>query len=495
MQLNLDHVTYSYPGASEPAIVDVCGTFPEGWTGVVGDNGCGKSTLALIAAGAIGPDAGMVSPRLFGAYCHQDSSVAPDSLADLASDWSREGCQVRAMLHIDDEWLWRYATLSGGQQKRIQIACALAERPDVLVMDEPTNDLDGETKELVRRALASFKGIGILISHDRALLDALASQCLVFEGRTARMRPGGYSKAHAQAESELAAAARARSNAKREVKRLEAEARRRSEEASRQKAKRSRSGLDKKDSDARERIGRAIVSGKDGVAGKLSATMSRRLERADEQLGKLSVAKRYEARLGGLGAVSRSSSVAHLDEQELRRGGFSIQVPELWVGPTDHIALTGANGSGKSLVMRRIAQAIPQAIACAYVPQEVSDEERQRALRQLRDCSPAQRGRVLSLVASLNSDPDRLLDGDNVSPGELRKLVLALRLQGNPCLLLLDEPTNHLDVGSIEALERLLAGFPGAVLLVSHDEALASAVGRIRWETECDDGQWRLRTS
>lgn len=493
MQRDLNHISYAYPTAAQNAIDDISATFPQGWTGIVGDNGCGKTTLARIAAGIIKPDTGTVSPRLFCAYCPQDSSVAPDSLFEFASDWSQEACRIRKMLNIDEDWLWRYDTLSGGQQKRIQIGCALNEQPDVLVMDEPTNDLDEQTKELVKMGLASFEGIGILISHDRALLDALASQCLVFEGLNARMRPGGYSKAIAQARSDLASVAREREHATHEVKRLEAEARRRSEEASRQRSKRSRSGLAKKDSDARERISRAIVSGKDGVAGKLSASMDRRLKRMSGQARTLQAPKRYEPRFSMHGSVSKGSVVAHLEEGVLRRGSFSLSIPEVWISPTDHIALTGANGSGKSLIMQRIADTIPPSVSCAYIPQEVSAPEREAALRQLRTCDPALRGRILSLVATLNSDPERLLDGDEISPGELRKLVLATKLQDDPHLLLLDEPTNHLDVGSIEALQRLLIAFPGAVLLISHDATLVNEVARSRWKTQCVNGSWILR--
>lgn len=91
---------------------------------------------------------------------------------------------------------------------------------------------------------------------------------------------------------------------------------------------------------------------------------------------------------------------------------------------------------------------------------------------------------MLSIVARLNSDPDRMADGRDVSPGELRKLMLAEQLIDEPHFLVLDEPTNHLDIGSIEALQKLLEGFPGAILLVTHDLALATSVGTIEWRME-----------
>lgn len=484
MQLNLTHISYTYPGTVSPAIDDVSVTFPSGWTGIIGDNGCGKSTLARIAAHLVVPDSGMVSPRLFSAYCQQDSTQEPKNLFDLASDWGQDARRVKALLRIEDDWFWHYDTLSGGRQKRIQIACALHVRPDVLVMDEPTNDLDAATRDIVKGALASFGGIGILISHDRDLLDGLVNQSLMCEGARWTMRPGGYSKASDLAASERASARRDREKAAHEVRRLKMEAQRRSEEAARQKGKRSKRGLDRNDSDAREKIGRAIVSGKDGVAGKLSSTMSARLAKAEDELSRRSVSKRYDHRIGEFGAATHASSVVHLEATRLFAGEFSVDVPELWISPTDHVVLTGANGTGKSLVVRRIVEAIPETIKVAYIPQDVGPDERERALAQLRDQTQEIRGRILAIVAWLNSDPDKLLDGNDLSPGELRKLMLAERLVADPNLLVLDEPTNHLDVGSIEALQRMLVDFPGAILLVTHDGQLADAVGQTRWRVE-----------
>lgn len=483
MQLNLTHINYTYPGAVSPTIDDVSVTFPSGWTGIIGDNGCGKSTLARIAARAITPDSGTVSPNLFASYCEQDSTQEPDKLFDLASDWGKEAQQARALLRIEDDWFWRYDTLSGGQQKRIQIACALYTQPDVLIMDEPTNDLDTVTRDIVKEALASFGGIGILISHDRDLLDGLVDQSLMCEGARWTMRPGGCSKASDQAASERASAIRDHERASREAKRLKAEAQRRSEEAARQKGKRSKRGLSKGDSDAREKIGRAIVSGKDGVAGKLSSTMSVRLTKAEAELSKKTVSKRYDHRIGEFGIAARSSYVAHLEATRLSVGDFSIDVPELWIAPTEHVVLTGANGTGKSLVLKSVVESIPETVKTAFIPQSVGPEERERALKHLRDQDQEMKGRILSIVARLNSDPNKLLDGDDLSPGELRKLMLAEQLVMNPNFLVLDEPTNHLDLDSIEALQESLINFPGALLLVTHDRLLSEAVTQIAWET------------
>ena len=123
---------------------------------------------------------------------------------------------LRRDLDVEDDWPWRHDTLSCGQQKRLQVACALWQRPDLLVMDEPTNHVDVPTREAVTAALARFKGVGLLISHDRALLDALCSQCLFMAAGQVTARPGGYSQGRGQEQLERETAVRRRDQAKRE---------------------------------------------------------------------------------------------------------------------------------------------------------------------------------------------------------------------------------------------------------------------------------------
>lgn len=110
-----------------------------------------------------------------------------------------------------------------------------------------------------------------------------------------------------------------------------------------------------------------------------------------------------------------------------------------------------------------------------YIPQEPSNEQKQTSLEKLHNLSYEDRGLVLSIIAQLNSEPDRFLEGDIISPGEMRKLMLALGILEQPEIIIMDEPTNHLDIGSIEALEKILETYSGALLLVSHDSKLTQA--------------------
>lgn len=484
MQLTFNHLTFTYPASAEPVLADVSATLPAGWTGLVGDNGCGKSTLARVLCGLVTPDGGTVAPRLFSVYCEQDASEEPAALYDFATAYDRDAVRLRRQLAVEDDWPWRYGSLSSGQQKRLQVACVLWQNPDVLVMDEPTNHVDAPTREAIQAALAQFKGVGVLISHDRALLDGLCSQCLFMAAGKVVARPGGYSQGRGQQQRERDTAQRQRENAKRERKRIAAEAQRRREEASRAAGLRRCSRVDPRDKSAKDAIKLAIYTGKDGVAGKLSARMDGRLARAEETLASVRVEKRYDADLWMDAAASPRKVLHRQPPCTLALGDRMLAVPALAIGHTDHIALTGPNGAGKSTLVREIAGRLDPAVRTLAIPQEPTAAERSAALARLASLDSRSRGRVLAVAATLNSDPDRLVEGGETSPGEMRKLMLGLGMLDGPELIIMDEPTNYLDLHSVEALERLLTAYPGALLLVSHDATLLAATTQIRWIIE-----------
>lgn len=497
MQITLNDVSYSYPGSTQTVLDGVRAVFSAGWTGIIGNNGCDKSTLARIATGMLVPDSGTVSPRgLVVAYCEQDATTPPDRLEDLACSWEQTAVRLRADLGVDDDWPWRYDTLSSGQQKRLQVAVALWENPDVLVMDEPTNHVDALTRQAILKALAGYRGIGLLISHDRELLDALAGQCLCFEGARVVMRPGGYTQAREQAACDTKTAQRQRRDAKREAARIQAEAARRRNEASKSTAKRSARHLDAKDHDGKGRIKLAVYTGKDGVAGKLSSRMDARLEKVRQALDEAHVDKQYAGDIWMDAEASPRKVLVRMEAGELTQGEHCLRIPDLAVGNTEHIGIAGVNGSGKTTLLTAFMRKAPDDLSTLFIPQGIGSELAARIMASLHEASPGERGRVLSIVAQLNSDSDRILDGDELSPGELRKIMLAQGILRHPVLIAMDEPTNHLDVGSIEALERVLVVYPGALVLVSHDERLLEKTTDIRWCLESGDGSaYVLRTT
>lgn len=489
MELHLNSISYEYPAATEPILNGVSVTFKSGWTGIIGDNGCGKTTLARIAAGKLRPESGQVTPTVVTAYCEQNSSLRPPALEDFGLAYDRHAIMLRTHLGIEGDWPHRFDTLSSGQRKRLQVAVSLWREADLLVMDEPTNHVDATTRQTIANALGAYDGIGLLISHDRELLDQLCQQCLFFSAGEVTMRPGGYGRGTAQASLERRTAAHDFAKARREQQRIETEAQKRRQLAERTAARRSGRNLAKHDSSGREKLRLAVISGQDGKAGRLSARMDARLEAATTELESMHVDKRYDGDVWMDARPSRRKVLLHREGRSLPLGGEdTLNVPELFIGSDDHIGLVGDNGSGKTTLVNALASALPWDVPHLFVPQEMNEHLRKETIGRLQGMSDAERGRVFSIIAQLNSDPDRLRRSGNPSPGEMRKLLLAQGILNKPSLIVMDEPTNHLDIGSIEALQRLLAGFSGALLLVSHDRALIDSTTGIVWSIEATDG-------
>ncbi|MDO5042183.1 MAG: ATP-binding cassette domain-containing protein [Slackia sp.] len=475
--LTLSRISYTYPQSAHPALCNVSATFIQGWTAVIGNNGCGKTTLARIACGLQKPDEGSVSTRLSFAYCEQDPRIEPTLLYDFACDFAPEAMRLRDALEIDDDLPWRFDALSGGEQKKLQIAVALWSNPELLVLDEPTNHVDAACRECILEALRTFSGIGIVISHDRRLIDSLPKQCLCFENGRFVMRPGTYSNAFEQRERELLCSQRANEKAKKTAAALQREYIRRAEEASKTAKRRSARMLDKHDSDGRAKRKLAIYTGQDGKAGALASTMDARLERARAEVARTRTEKRYDGFIAFDMQPHPRKTLIRADEESIPCGpAATLHVPQLYVGNTDHIGISGKNGSGKSTLARHLIGRMDPDISALFVPQEYTSDEAQRLVCRVRDESPETKGRILAIVARLNSDPDRILEGGRTSPGELRKLAIACGIVDHAALIAADEPTNHLDIHSIEALEQALAEFPGALIAVSHDEHFLETV-------------------
>ena len=125
----------------------------------------------------------------------QSTQEMPQNLEDFMSTYTSKAFRIRDMLNIDDSWLYQWDTLSFGERKRMQIAVAIFEEPDVLLVDEPTNHLDRKSKDIVLSALKSFKGIGILVSHDRELLDKLSSATIILKNKNIYSFKTPFSKA------------------------------------------------------------------------------------------------------------------------------------------------------------------------------------------------------------------------------------------------------------------------------------------------------------
>ena len=138
--------------------------------------------------------------------------------------------------------------------------------------------------------------------------------------------------------------------------------------------------------------------------------------------------------------------------------------------------LISSPGAGKTTLLGCLMAEAPEGVGMLFVPQELGKDQAEAALAALREAPRSERGRVLSIVAQLNSDPDRLMDGGEASPGELRKLLLAQGILRRPALIAMDEPTTYLDIGQqvkLAGIVRRLSGEGKTIVLVLHDILLA----------------------
>ena len=480
------NVSFSYDSAEEPLFTDLSAHFPLGFTGIIGANGAGKTTLLRLMIGELAPASGLIEGSTNAVYCAQRTDRPPVTLKEFLEDWDGDACELRGRLDINTEYLERWNALSHGERKRAQIAHALWQSPSVLAIDEPTNHIDAQARDLLTSSLKRYPGVGLIVSHDRELLDELCCQCLWLEPPEAHAYVGGITQALEQKQTERETAVRERRKIVNENKRLKREIVKRREDAAREHRIRSKKGLSTKDADAREKIDRARLT--DGGAGSQLRQLNGRFAHAQARLEASRVKKDYETGIWLEGIRSPRDAVLKLQAGETALGEDRVlRWPQLTIKPDDRIAITGNNGVGKSTW---INYALPRLNVprenVVVLPQEVPASVAREVVAEARTLPKAQLGHIMNIVSRLNSRPDRLLESQQPSPGEVRKLLLAIGMSRSPHIVVMDEPTNHLDLPSIEALENALADCPCALLLVSHDRRFLEAVGTQTWVIDVD---------
>ena len=471
--LQFNKVCFSYPSADYKIFTELKLDFAPGWTGLVGANGSGKTTLMQLASGALKPDSGTVTQTGLLAYCPQRTEqpgVSEKSLFDPYS-WSAEKDRLYSQLEIEQDWLKRWDTLSQGEQKRTQIAAAISLNPDILLVDEPTNHLDSYSTELIYQALKKFTGIGLLISHNRQLLDDLCTRIVYLDPPDCLILNGNYSQAIEQKETAEISQIHQREVLKKKVKHLEKELIRRSQEAGKSHKRFSKKHIGRKDSDSRAKINLAKLTGKDTSAGKQASTMGRRVDNLNSKLDNTRFKKRYKLDFRLTGEKCTRNSLLSISAQNLAMGPEKhLILPDLIIAPEDRIGITGPNGVGKSTLIRFLLSELNLSTDKAiYIPQEISIKESKAIMNKVAELPSDQLGELMSFISCLGSIPSRLKATDMPSPGEIRKLCLALGLLNKPWLIIMDEPTNHLDLPAIELLESALENVESSLILVSHD--------------------------
>jgi ATP-binding cassette subfamily F protein uup len=444
--------------------------------GVVGRNGDGKSTLLRLIAGVEEPDGGgvtrtgTVSLELLGQGDDLDPArtIREELVGGRADhEWARDPA-FRNVLEglLGGVELRRFpqgletpiAPLSGGERRRIALARALLDNPELLLLDEPTNHLDVEGVDWLARHLAARRGTLLVVTHDRWFLDAVCTATWEVADGGVHQYEGGY------AAYVLARAERERIEAVREERR---------QGLLRKELAWLRRGPPARTSKPRFRIeaAEALIEGE------------------PEPRDKTELLRFASSRLGDRVLDAVGVSVGYDGVPVLRGATWRL-------GPGERVGLVGINGSGKTTLIRLLSGDLaPDAgevergatVKVALLSQdtaEIPGELRAlEALEAVKGRATLGDGRELTAGQlaerfGFRGEKGRTLVRD-LSGGERRRLQLMRLLMGEPNVLLLDEPTNDLDIDTLRALEDLLDGWPGTLVVVSHDRYFVERV--------CDD--------
>jgi len=487
-------VSFAYD-AGAPLLSDLSFELHRCFVGVVGANGAGKSTLARLACGALTPSSGVVvrTPALARvALCAQSNETLSDDVRALAEATSHRALRLMGDLELDPRALLRFHTLSSGERRRWQLASALASEADILVVDEPTNHLDDAARAVVVRGLKNHRGLALVISHDRALLQALTTSTLRVHAGTATLYDAPYDDARRMWKAASESLRRTRCELLKKREALDASAR--SARATHESAERSTSARarmkNKNDHDAR---GLGAQFRADRAAQKTARAVhvrERALLTLDARIPDV-VIDRTSGRAVRFAPVDvRRTRLVSLTLDELRAGERVLaRDVHVWLDRGARVHVRGANGAGKTTLLHTLLAHIDEKTRAdvLFVPQEIDDASTRALGAHLRELPRETRGTIMTLLAALGSDPTVVVGSALPSPGERKKLALALGLARGVHTLVLDEPTNHLDLPSVENLERALVDFTGTLVLVSHDDTFAARVTDRTWLI--DDGR------
>lgn len=480
--------------------------FPGQKVGIIGRNGCGKSTLFAAIKGEIAPELGSLTvPRNFKIsavsqqtpsldisaldYVKQGDKALTELLAQkekayaenngekialiedklgIAGVWTIDS-RAKILLHglgfAEDEMQKAVKEFSGGWRMRLNLAQALIYKSDVLLLDEPTNHLDLDTIIFLENYLKSFEGTILCISHDRDFLDTFCSHILHFESKHLVMYTGNYS----------------------DYERLRAE-RIKNEKANRRREEASLAHMQDFVERFRYKASKA----------KQAQSMLKAIDRL-----KLTAVTQEESPYHIKFADPERTVDIIADLKELDCGysenDIILKKVNLMLIAGDRIGLLGRNGQGKSTLIKTLCSVLKpvhgtvtlgKGIKIGYFAQHELDQlsGQMSALDHLRAIDHNAKEKDLrTFLGSFSFSGDKATQKvEDMSGGEQARLALAIVAYQKPNLLLLDEPTNHLDLDMREALSLALSTYKGALILVSHDSHLLEAIADKLWLI--DDG-------
>ncbi|MFK7824151.1 MAG: ATP-binding cassette domain-containing protein [Oligoflexales bacterium] len=252
------------------------------------------------------------------------------------------------------------------------------------------------------------------------------------------------------------------------------------EKASKGKGKLSKRGISNKDHDSKEKINRAKLFGADLADSRKKQILSQRSERISKQMDGVKVKKEYS--LGLFFEKIPRVKKLHFEKTVFSYHFLTIDQPEINLEPGQKLAITGDNGAGKSTLLRAWLSKFPYSYA--YGPQEFTSADIRRLTDELAQFDKETRGKIMTLVSCLGSDPKSIAAGSIPSPGVWQKIVIARAIIDAVPFLILDEPTNHMDLSAIEVLEEALEKFKGTLICVSHDAEFISKVCNIKLDLQ-----------
>jgi macrolide transport system ATP-binding/permease protein len=481
--LKIRNLSYKYPSAAEPIFKGINLDFEEGWSAVTGINGSGKSTLLKLISKELKSEKGMITGNDLVVYCAQSTEFPPAELEQFMSTYTKEAYKIRDLLRVEDEWLGGWEVLSHGERKRLQLAVALASHSDVLMVDEPTNHLDRRSQAIVVEALKSYRGIGILVSHDRTLLDALSQYTVMIKAGEVLKYRSKFSLAQQAYQQTLSHKKKVLGEQEDEIKKLGRVVQAQKEKVSQAKKRLSKKGVDKHDSSLREKINGAILTGKDKNDGQMLQRTLTKQRHLSESMGKL--AKEYATGISFEGEIARHHFPVAVEKSCIELfESTELCFPRLSVDVGDKIGISGENGAGKSTFIRYFVEKVDFQYDYLYIPQEITDKQAQQLFEEVGSLGSEAKGELFTLVQRLGSDAKALLQSSIPSPGEVRKLLIAQGLLKHPSLIILDEPTNHMDLESIESLEASLKEYAGALMFITHDKTFLENISTKQWVFE-----------
>ena len=486
--LKIRNLSYKYHSAAEPIFSAINLDFEEGWSAVTGINGSGKSTLLKLISKELKSEKGMIVGNSLVVYCTQNTEFPPNELEEFMMTYTKEAYKLRDLLQVNDEWLGSWEVLSHGERKRLQLAVALSHDSDVLMVDEPTNHLDYQSQEIVVEALRSYRGIGILVSHDRTLLDTLSQHTVMIKSGKVLKYRSKFSLAEQAYGETLSHKKKVLSEQEHELKKIKKIVQVQREKVSLAKKKFSKKGVGRDDSSLKEKINGAILTGKDKNDGQMLQRTLTKQRHLSENMSTIS--KEYATGIKFEGKIAKHNFPIAVEKSCIELfESTQLYFPRLSVNIGEKVGISGENGVGKSTFIRYFMKTIDYKYDYLYISQEITDKQAEQLFREVSELDTEMKGKLFTLVQRLGSDAKALLNSTVPSPGEMRKLLIAQGLLQQLSLIILDEPTNHMDLESIQLLEVSLKEYEGALLFITHDKTFLENLSTKQWIFEKSENQ------